>query len=381
MYDFLIIGQGIAGSLLAFRLIKAGKKVFIIDDSTPNLFSKSTQKITNSDRNNLLLKHSDYLYPKLKKLLGKNFRPKVIGGLITPVTGKRFSKTWLADKLLPYSDHFYKNLEKELQTSFYKPMPIVRIFADVKQANDWDVRNADPSYENLAYKDYKFDNEHIHYPNGYTVFKDGAVIDGAKMLSEFHTYFKESAVIKNIEFSAGDLKISGNKVEWENITARKIIFCEGWKAIDNPFFKWLPFMPAKGELLIIKSEELNLKELINRGIFIRPLNNNIYLVGSTYTWDDLSLTPTRQARDEICTKLKTLIKTDFKIIEHLAGIRPTVKGRRPFIGQHHEHKNMYIFNGLGTKGLLLSPYFTRHFSEYLLQNKPLLADIDIKRFL
>ena len=140
-------------------------------------------------------------------------------------------------------------------------------------------------------------------------------------------------------------------------------------------------MPAKGELLIIKSDGLKLKELINRGIFIRPLTNDLYLIGSTYSWNDHSLIPTESAKEEIQNKLKTVIKTDFTVLEQVAGIRPTVKGRRPFLGQHPEHKNLFIFNGLGTKGLLLAPYFSQHFCDYLLSNNLLIPEVDIKRFL
>jgi len=380
MFDFLIIGQGLAGSILAYKLLKAGKKVLIIDDSEPLLLNKAAQKIIDSKHGHLVLKYSDYFYPKLKKILGKDFKPRVIGGLITPVTGKRFTKTWLADTLLPYAAAFYRQLQDDLNISFYKPTPIVRIFADTKQANDWDVRRADDDYDKLVYKNYIFKNDQIYYPYGYTVFKDGAVVDGAQMLSAFQQYFKKTNSIVNRCFSAEAVKLNKDYFEWQDITARQIIFCEGWQAINNPYFKWLPFMPAKGELLVIQSENLNLMEVINRGIFIRPLGHHLYLTGSTYTWDDLTLQTTKQARDEISHKLKTVIKTNFKIVEQLAGIRPTVKGRRPFIGQHPQHENMYICNGFGTKGLLLAPYFTEHLCDHLIRKKPLRAEADIKRF-
>jgi glycine/D-amino acid oxidase-like deaminating enzyme len=381
MYDFLIIGQGIAGSILAYTLLQQGKNVFVIDNSPPNLFTKATSKISTPQTDNLLFKHSEYLYPGLKKVLGDTFKPKVIGGLITPVTGKRFSKTWLADMLLPFSEQFYDALQKNLKTSFYTPVPVVRIFADTRQANDWDVRQADPSYTKWVDTAYHFENNQINYPYGYTVFKHGAVLDGAKMLYAFHTYFKKKAVIQRGDFKVDRIKIKKSFIETDQIAARQIIFCEGWRALYNPYFAWLPFLPAKGELLILKSSELNLKEVINRGIFIRPLGGDLYLSGSTYSWDDHTLAATEKARIEIETKLKNLIKTQFKTIEQLAGIRPTVKGRRPFIGRHPQHENVYIFNGLGTKGLLLAPYFARHLCDFLLHDKPLRADVDIRRFL
>jgi glycine oxidase len=380
MYDFLIIGQGIAGSILAYTLMKSGMKVYIIDDSPPRLLSRSLEKVARFKNENVILRHSDYLYPKLKKILGNEFKPKVIGGLITPVTGKRFTKTWMADTLLPFAARFYKMLEKELGQDFYTPIPIVRVFADARQANEWDVRSVDPSYEDYTSKNYTFENDQVNSVFGYTVFKHGAVVDGSKMLSAMHSYFKKAGVIRNCNFNAENLYTTEDFVQWEDIRAERIIFSEGWQAIKNPYFKWLPFMPAKGELLIVKSAGLKLKELINRGIFLRPLGHDLYLAGSTYTWDDLSSTPTTKGKQEIYSKLRSLIKSEFKVMEHLAGIRPTVKGRRPLIGKHPKNKNMFIFNGLGTKGLLLAPYFSQHMCQHLLENKSLLPEVDIKRF-
>lgn len=380
MYDFLIIGQGIAGSILAYHLIKNGKKVFIIDDSPPTFFSKTVQKVGGSAKNSFLLKYSDNFYSGIKRVLGTAFKPKVIGGLITPITGKRFSKTWLADELLPYTANFYNQLQLELNVSFYKSAKIVRIFTSAIQANDWSVKSVNPSLNGLVDTDYKFENNQVNYPHGYTVYKQAAVIDGTNMIYALHRYFNDLGIIENSVSNPADFKYNNHYIQLEKIKAKAVIFCEGWKAINNPFFNWLPFMPAKGELLIIKSSGLKLKEIINRGIFVRPLFNDIYLVGSTYTWNDYSLSVTQNARDELCDKLSTLIKTNFTIIEQLAGIRPTVKGRRPFIGCHPQHKNMFIFNGLGTKGLLLAPYFSNHFCDYLLKNKTLMAEIDIKRF-
>lgn len=379
MYDFLIIGQGIAGSILAWQLIKAGKKVFIIDDSPPTFFSKTANKIVTSSEKGTLLKYADFIYPKLKSFLPEQYSPKVIGGLISPITGKRFVKTWLADTLLPFAANFYTHLERELATSFYKPIPIVRLFADVQQANDLSVRQADEEYDNY-FKNYTFSNAQINVEHGYTVLNHGAVVDGIEMLSALHEYFHKKGIIKNILFNSSELMIKKQYIEWENIRTKALVFCEGWKTINNPYFNDLPFMPAKGELLVIKSVKLKLKELINRGIFIRPLNNDLYLVGSTYTWNDLSLKTTQSARNEMEGKLKSVIKSDYIIIEQLAGIRPSVRGRRPFLGKKQHRENIYIFNGLGTKGLLLAPFFSDHLVKYLLDGQVLMPEIDIGRF-
>jgi glycine/D-amino acid oxidase-like deaminating enzyme len=378
--DYLIVGQGIAGSVLAYLLIKQGQNIAIIDESPPSLFSTKLKQIASSPQSAKIIKYSNIIYPAVKPLLPASYKPKVLGGMISPVTGKRFVKTWMADQLLPFARQFYTSAENELNARFYYPLPIIRLFSNPQQANEWSVKSADESYIPYCDVNYKLDNPALHIPYGYTTFKKGAVIDGMEMLTAFYGYFKQLNLINSGTFNIKNLKIRDDAIIWEGIKARGIIFCEGWKAVKNPLFKDLPFMPAKGELLIFKSEDLKLTEIINKGIFIRPLGNNLYLCGSTYKWDDLSPNPTQQARDELEKKLHSVIKTPYTILEQLAGIRPTVKGRRPFLGRHPHNKNVLIFNGLGTKGLLLAPFFADHLCGHLLQDKALISEIDIRRF-
>jgi glycine oxidase len=384
--DFLIIGQGIAGSLLAWYLLKGNHSIKIIDDYKLGLGQRAFQSI--SAKKNIrkpaiknLLNLAGEPFFKLKNAFGVPlFGERIPGGLITPITGKRLQKTWLADTLLPYAYNFYRNLQETLRSTFFETTPIVRIFADARQANEWSARCVSPELSSYIFEDYTFTNKAVNSPFGYTVFKQGAVIDGSQLLRELRFFFEKHNLFINDTFWSGDLRIDKSYIHWKNIKARAVIFCEGWKAMENPLFNWLPFMPSKGELLIIKSPDLQLNHLINRGIFIRPLSGEYYLVGSTYAWDDLTLKPTGMARDELSTKLKSLINMPFKVVDQIVGIRPTVYNRRPFLGQHPQHENVFIFNGLGTKGLLLSPYFSRHMGEYLQGSMQLLADVNIQRF-
>ncbi|MEL7021711.1 MAG: hypothetical protein AAGK47_08885, partial [Bacteroidota bacterium] len=60
--------------------------------------------------------------------------------------------------------------------------------------------------------------------------------------------------------------------------------------------------------------------------------------------------------------------------------RPTVKDRRPFLGKHPDFSRLAIFNGLGTKGASLGPYFAQQMTNHLLQQTALEPDVDITRF-
>jgi glycine/D-amino acid oxidase-like deaminating enzyme len=164
------------------------------------------------------------------------------------------------------------------------------------------------------------------------------------------------------------------------VRAKYIIFCEGFQVQHNPFFNFIPFQPAKGEQLKIYSEALKLNVIINKNIFIIPVGNNEYQVGSTYIWHDETEQVTDFGKNEILGKLNKIILCDYKIIDEKAGIRPTIIDRRPVLGAHQIHKNMFIFNGLGTKGISLAPYFSKELLLHITENKPLDKEVDIARF-
>lgn len=344
MLDYLIIGQGIAGSILAYNLIQKGKSVLIVDDANPNSSSR------------------------------------VAGGLINPITGKRLQKTWLADQLFPIAHTFYRALENSLGASFFHPKPVVRIFAGARQANDWSAKCTNKGLQPYINPAYTFKHSPaFNIPNGYTVFRQGAVLDCGTMLESFSVFFKQRNCLIKKEINYNELKIKSS-FSWGDFQATNIIFCEGWKGMHNPWFNWLPFVPSKGDIFTIKIDALKINEIISRGIFIRPLHNNYYRAGSTYIWDDQTEVPTQNGFDELYGKLKALLKVPFEVIGHKAGIRPTVRDRRPFIGRHPEHKNMFIFNGLGTKGVLLTPWLASHFCDSLTGESKIMQEVNIERF-
>ena len=168
--------------------------------------------------------------------------------------------------------------------------------------------------------------------------------------------------------------------DYYNGIEETIIYCEGFNAINNPYFNYLPFSPVKGELLDIKIHEINIQEIINQGAFVIPLGDDVYRLGATYSWHELDFIPTEQGRNELMGKYQKLMKPEMKIGSHRAGVRPATKDRRPFIGMHPEFENVGIFNGLGSKGVSLAPYFAKQFVDFLVNDKELHPEVNINRF-
>ncbi len=348
MYDYVIVGQGIAGSMLSWFLMQANQKVLVIDKHN-----------TSSSSN-------------------------IASGMTNPITGRRFVKTWLADAIIPFAEKTYRGLEELLVEEFYHPVTIFKLFDSIKTQNDWSARCASAGYtaylknENIVY----VDKQKVKNDFGGFEINGGSRLQTDKFLSLFKNLLRKKDAFLEEEFSFDDLNVHGNNVSYKDIRARKIIFCEGAYAIHNPYFKFLPFQLAKGECLILRIENFYTDKVIIGEAGIVPLcEKDLYYIGATHAWHYSDDRPSEIGRNEILGNLSTVLSTPFEIVDQKAAIRPTVKDRRPFVGFHPEFNNVGIFNGMGTKGISLAPFFANHFTEHLLKQIPLMKEVDIKRFL
>lgn len=345
-YDYLVVGQGIGGTALAWHLLDLGKKILIIGDSS--LPSSS----------------------------------KVAAGIFNPLTGKKLVKTWLADDLFPYAKAFYTSLEQRLGAQFVHEASIYRPFRSIEEQNTYLAQTADPGV--APYTSRKQDPaQELSYVQadfgGLEVIQSGW-IDLPLLLEKSKAYFNEAGLYQETHFAIQDLEVRPEFVTWKGSTFGKVVFCQGFMALENPFFNWLPFAPVKGQILEIATEDILKPYIINQGIFALPLAGNKVKVGATYSWDPLDWEATTAATHELESKLTGLLKIPYTLTSAVAGIRPSVKDRRPLIGIHPEFPNVGIFNGLGTKGVTLAPFFAGQFAGHMINGKELNPLVNIKRY-
>lgn len=344
MLDFIIVGSGLAGIAFAEQLINNQKQFVVIDFS----LTQSTN---------------------------------VAAGLYNPVVLKRFTEVNNAKTQLQEMTFFYERLQNKLNQNFDNKSIILRRFSSIEEQNNWYVASDKPNLNEFLVT--PIFNEKINFiksPFGFGKVKECGFVDTNNLKKQFIKFLEENHLFHNAIFDFSKLKIKNESIEYNGIYSKNIVFCEGYNMLKNPFFNQLPLDGTKGEVLIIKAELLKLKSIIKSSIFILPLGNKFYKVGATYNWQDKTEIPTKEGKDELLFQLNELLSCDYEVVKHQAGIRPTVKDRRPLVGTHPKITSMHILNGLGTRGVLLAPYLAKCLFEKIEYNIPLEKEISIDRF-
>ena len=182
-------------------------------------------------------------------------------------------------------------------------------------------------------------------------------------------------------FDIHQLRVNETGISYKNITASAIIFCDGAGSFDNPYFQLLPFAPNKGEALIVEIPDLPDQHIYKKNMTLSPLaDKDLFWLGSVYQWEFDNPAPSPVFRKNAEAVLKDWLKLPYKVIDHLASVRPATIERRPFVGLHPNHKQIGILNGMGTKGCSLAPYFAKQLVDHLLYAKEISAEADIQRF-
>ena len=342
--DYIVVGLGLAGLAFTKELEKNKKSFIVFEDNSQN-------------------------------------SSIVAGGMYNPVILKRFTPVWNAVEQLKIALPFYAELESKFNKKYDYPTAIYRIFKSIEEQNNWFIASDKPLLSNYMIPQIinkKF--EGVLAENGFGKLTNTGRIDTKTLLEDYRSYLLENYLLKNERFEYDKLVINESNIEYKGVNERKIVFCEGFGLLKNPFFNYLPMQEAKGELITIHAQNLTIDFLIKAAVFVLPLGNNYYKVGATFNWKDKTKLPTEEGKQELIRKLESFITVPYTIVEHTAGIRPTVKDRRPLVGTHSKHQNMAVLNGLGTRGVMIAPIAAKALYNYLEEEKPLDKEICITRF-
>lgn len=344
MLDYLIIGAGLAGISFAETVLQNNKTIMVMDNHSQN-------------------------------------SSVVAAGLYNPVILKRFSQVSQAQEQLFLANEFYGAIENKLHIKVNHKLPILRKFFSVEEQNNWFAASDKPNLApflslDLVSKKY----QGIYSPFGYGEVLQTGYVDTVALLEGYKKYLTAYNQYRDHSFDYTALVINDDCIQYKDLQAKQIIFAEGFGMHSNPYFRHLPLDGTKGELLIIKAPELDLDVILNTSVFILPLGNHLFKVGATYNWEDKTSVPTEEGKAELLERINEILDCDFEVISHFAGVRPTVKDRRPLVGTHPDYNRVHLLNGLGTRGVMLGPAMAKALFDKIENGIPLERENNIERF-
>jgi glycine oxidase len=340
----LIVGQGVAGTLLAFRLLQNNQSFKIID-------AEQGQKSS-----------------------------AIASGLINPVVIKTFGLSWMAETLIPEAKLFYAYIENTIGAAFYHPIKIFRVFHSIDQQKLWNKRRTENNAEIFMSKATINVSNPVKAPCGGGFINQAAWIDTTLFLEKTAAFFEKNNLIAREYVDYRQLIPFENGWKYKDEYYSRVVFCQGVDNHDNPWFSWLPLQPLKGQLLKISCPHFNPEHAISKNIFILPLGNNQFKIGATFERTTESGN-TPEAIEWLTTMFSQITdNSDHEVEKSYYGFRPVVPDRKPILGEHPVHKNIFVFNGLGSKGYMMAPWLSAHFYDHIFYGKTLYTEVDARRF-
>ena len=331
-FDYVIVGQGLAGTALGWTLMQRGYRVVLFD---------RCEETTSS---------------------------QIAAGLITPITGLRLVVSWRLDEFLPFATRFYRRIEELTETHLLKLKPMLRLFSSAEEQEQYRQRSQTHFPELVAVPDPLADEREFDLSRGGFEMQSGAQLDVPTYLEVSRHYFEErNSFIKAEIDPTNDLRFESDQVRLPRfeLTATKIIFCQGIQGRQNHWFETVPFEGAKGEILLLKIPGLTERRVVHRGVWLAHWKDDLYRAGSTYDREHLDCHPTPAGREEICKKLAEFLKRSFEVIDHRAAVRPVIRGRLPIVGLHPLQSQIGFLNGFASKGSLQTPWMANHCADVL----------------
>ena len=332
--DTIIVGQGIAGSTLAWNLHWLGQRIAIIDRGEANSASR------------------------------------VASGLISPVAGRRNAVSRQFDELWSVAENFYRQVERETGKRFLHRRAMLRV-----QTEDGIGSENPEQYVTGSTKLPAPLN-----PRTADILEPAARLDVPTFLAATRRSFEINTV--EAELNPHDVQTHLDKVTIPklDLETERLIFCQGISAQSNPFLAELQFEPTKGEILTLRIPEFSEDRVISHNVWLAPRDDGTCLCGATYDREFENDQPTAEGRREILDKLTSFGPKEYEVVDHRAAVRPTLHGRLPKVGFSRQHRRVGFFNGLGSKGALRAPSAARQFARHIVRDEPLDSELRLQPF-
>jgi glycine oxidase len=303
-------------------------------------------------------------------------------GILNPVHIRNAELSWNAKLFYSHALPFYEDIKTSTGVDFAQKKIIYHVLSSEEEAVLWRQQSELGILDGFTSGDVEFvDAPDLIQPFGCIKIHEALYVNVPKLIDAVLSLAAQQNIdLRNEHFEEQQLVCTENELIYNGSYYTGIVYCDGIHALENPFFKKLPFNPCKGEVLEVEIPELHINECWHKKIFLIPEKNRRFKAGSNYDWDHLDFIPSEKTISELKISLSNLLTSDFKIINTLAGVRPSMADRKPVVGSHPLYKNIYTINGFGSRGLMLSPYCTTSLIENLLYETPIMPEINVSRF-
>ena len=344
-FDLIIVGQGLAGSVLACEAQSRGLSVGIIDNGW-----------------------------KLSASM-------VAAGMWNPVSFRKIISVWRDQECMEALQTKYPAWEKSLESQFYFDRPVMRVFPNQEYADLWAKRLSEgmpwiqavhelPDRVKAPYGAGLVDQAgYLHLPRFLQSVRDLASAESRLLEEEFDP--------KYLETDAGR-RTPDKPVVYKHWQADHLIIAMGTSARKLSWYQGLPLQTNKGEVLDVSVKDFQRDITANNGKWLLPYNEEGYKLGASYDWRTDDLETSDEVREMLLEKVQLMLDAEVSVVEHKVGLRPTVKDRRPLLGELETR--IWSFNGLGTRGVLISPLLAGELLNHIFDGAPLHPETDLNRF-
>ena len=337
---WLVVGQGLAGTVMALTLAARGLQVHVADAGLPWAASP------------------------------------VAAGAFNPVTGKRMQLTWQADLLWPQLEAFYPAAEALLQARFFFALPNLRPLLTAQEGEEaMRMAQAGPlaGWMTLTEALPWAPAEQLVAPHGALLVPRAGYVEVPVLCSAARAWLAAAGGFFQQMVLPADLATTEEGITWQGRSYAGVIWAEGAAGKANPLLAQLPLAPLKGEILLVEPQTSPTLAgaVLNRAAYLAPRPDGLMWAGSTYQHQYDVEGPTEAGRASILQRVGKFYLPELRVAKHLAGIRPSVRDRRPIVGALAGHLHQYVFTGLGTKGVSLAPWLAGVLADHLLQGQPL----------
>ena len=336
-HDVILLGQGLAGTVLHRTLRARGMRVLMVDAPRAGMASH------------------------------------VAAGMVNPVVLRRMVLSWRASEMLAIANAFYREMELDHDAAFWHPTRFAKIFSTAKEKAIWQLRAADEVGQFLI--DEQLNDSALSalpQPFGHGQIMRACWLDVQKMLKAERQRMRDRGELLERTVGADEPRIDAHGVSIAEHKAPLLVRCMG-------SFGHVPGLaPVRGEGLTVRIPGLRLSCIVHHGVFLLPVGEEVYRVGATYAWDDIWKGPSEEAREYLLARLGHLVGNEVEVLDHWAGVRPASKDRRPILGRTGAYEA--VFNGLGSRGVLLAPWCAQHLAAHLFDGSALDPEVDASRF-